>query len=75
MQLCLILVCIWMLCELTPKWRHLVGGQSKDCETSFVFAGRVDQQEMARASRVYDGCFVLLNKWWASTFFKVCVII
>jgi hypothetical protein len=39
------------------------------------FAGRIDQKEMACAYRVYNGCFMLLKKWWVSTVFKRFVTI
>jgi hypothetical protein len=73
-QLCLIMVCLWMLCAFIPLWRCLGGGPSKGCRTYF-FAGRVDQNEMACVSKVYNGCFMLLKKWWVTTVLKKSAII
>jgi hypothetical protein len=56
---------------VAPFGRRTIKGLSD----LIFFAGRVDQKEMACASIVYNGCFVLLKKWWGKTVFKQCAII
>jgi hypothetical protein len=56
---------------VAPFGRRTVKGLSD----LIFFAGCVDQKEMAFASRVYNEFFMLLRKWWGTTFFKQCAII
>jgi hypothetical protein len=54
---------------VAPFGRRTVKGLS---DLILFFTGLVDQKVMVCASRAYNGCLMLLQKWWGTTVFKLC---